>query len=425
MRVRTKTQARRARRTKSKRPSAAPVSRTAGSERDGPTGLIDLQRLAGNGAVTALVVQRQPAAAETTGHKTLRFGAQGIEVRELQLLLDQNSSVKLQLDGDGIFGPLTAKAVRQFQSTHPPLEADGVVGPKTWETLDGVKDEPQDDVAVARKIFQRGTEAFDRGDYAHAYDFYTRANELAPREQLTFDRAQCLRLLGGRREEAIALYEEYIAAGGKRSAEAQAYVDELKGPGQSGDPEVDKQNARALFNQGNELFTQGKYALAYDAFTKADETFHKPPILFDRAQCLRLLGAHRERAIALYEQYVAEGGERSDDANGFIADLKGPGKTGDDDLDTKAARELFMKGNVLFEAGNYGAAYDEFTKADETFHKPAIVFDRAQCLRKLGGRSAEAVALYEQYLTESPDGPSVREAEFFRDALREQGAQDK
>ena len=46
----------------------------------------------------------------------------------------------------------------------------------------------------------------DRGKYGHAYDFFTRAGELADRAALLFFRAQALRRLGGRREEAIALY---------------------------------------------------------------------------------------------------------------------------------------------------------------------------------------------------------------------------
>jgi peptidoglycan hydrolase-like protein with peptidoglycan-binding domain len=37
---------------------------------------------------------------------------------------------------DGLFGPITESAVRQFQRNNPPLVPDGIVGPKTWKALD-------------------------------------------------------------------------------------------------------------------------------------------------------------------------------------------------------------------------------------------------------------------------------------------------
>lgn len=56
----------------------------------------------------------------------MRKGSRGDAVRELQ--------VQLNLRVDGIFGPLTEEAVMEWQRAHG-LEADGIVGAKTWATL--------------------------------------------------------------------------------------------------------------------------------------------------------------------------------------------------------------------------------------------------------------------------------------------------
>lgn len=63
--------------------------------------------------------------------KTLRIGDRGDEVKLLQNIL--------KINADGVFGPVTAEAVREFQKIKG-LEIDGVVGPKTWAAL-GVPDD--------------------------------------------------------------------------------------------------------------------------------------------------------------------------------------------------------------------------------------------------------------------------------------------
>lgn len=64
-------------------------------------------------------------------HPTIRRGARGEAVKELQTLLTKDGS-KLAIDG--IFGPGTQSAVRSFQKRHG-LVVDGIVGPKTWGEL--------------------------------------------------------------------------------------------------------------------------------------------------------------------------------------------------------------------------------------------------------------------------------------------------
>lgn len=60
--------------------------------------------------------------------KTLKKGSRGEDVKLLQ--------EDLHLYPDGIFGKLTEEAVKQFQTAHG-LEADGVVGEKTWSLIMG------------------------------------------------------------------------------------------------------------------------------------------------------------------------------------------------------------------------------------------------------------------------------------------------
>ena len=67
----------------------------------------------------------------TVKHSTLRRGAKGEEVKELQTILAKDGS---SLEIDGIFGIGTLSAVKSFQKRHG-LDVDGIVGPKTWAEL--------------------------------------------------------------------------------------------------------------------------------------------------------------------------------------------------------------------------------------------------------------------------------------------------
>ena len=60
--------------------------------------------------------------------QTIRKGSRGGEVATLQRALN--------LIADGIFGPITDEAVRDFQRSRN-LATDGIVGPKTWAALLG------------------------------------------------------------------------------------------------------------------------------------------------------------------------------------------------------------------------------------------------------------------------------------------------
>ncbi len=76
----------------------------------------------GAGVVRPLI----PAVDARSSRPTLRRGDRGLNVRDLQ--------DKLKVTVDGIFGPMVEVAVRTFQRGKG-LVPDGIVGPKTWDSL--------------------------------------------------------------------------------------------------------------------------------------------------------------------------------------------------------------------------------------------------------------------------------------------------
>ena len=66
---------------------------------------------------------------------TLRKGSTGPYVVECQKELIWLGYDCGPTGADGIYGDKTAAAVKAFQKANPPLVADGICGPKTWEAL--------------------------------------------------------------------------------------------------------------------------------------------------------------------------------------------------------------------------------------------------------------------------------------------------
>jgi len=62
----------------------------------------------------------------TPSRRTIKLGSRGADVVYLQR--------RLGVSADGVFGPLTRRAVINFQKSHG-LAADGIVGPKTWKAI--------------------------------------------------------------------------------------------------------------------------------------------------------------------------------------------------------------------------------------------------------------------------------------------------
>lgn len=387
-----------------------------------PRGLLWLQRRAGNRAVTALVA-RKTAVAEAGPPAKLAWGSTGPAVTALQMHLNTLDEVKTELEVDAKYGPITTQAVREFQAAHPPLGKTGVADAATQAAIAEALTEDQNQEDVARKLYALGTKAYERRQFGHAYAFFTRVQELVDKPAITFSRAQALRRLGGRRQETIALYEDYIARGdGARNKDAELALAELRDPEKTGDADKDRATAKAIYDKAAAYYKAGDFAHASDQFARASTLVDAPAIAFSRAQALRRLGGHRQEAIELYEDYMTRGdGARKKDAELALADLRAPAKTGDEDKDRAAAKAIYDKGVALYNTGDFAHAYDEFSRAGEIVDLAAIRFSRAQALRRLGGRELEAQALYEVYIAVG-DGTRTQDAEQMLDLLQTHGA---
>jgi N-acetyl-anhydromuramyl-L-alanine amidase AmpD len=83
--------------------------------------------LNGEVAPIALIPAAEPAG---KARRTMRRGDTGTDVAELQNALG--------VEANGVFGPKTEAALREFQRTHR-MVPDGIVGPKSWAAIDASK----------------------------------------------------------------------------------------------------------------------------------------------------------------------------------------------------------------------------------------------------------------------------------------------
>jgi tetratricopeptide (TPR) repeat protein len=289
--------------------------------------VLRLQQTAGNTAVAQLL-QRAVAEAPTTKRKLVCWGVKGADVRYLQTRLNLAPEVTILLDVDGNFGRLTNAAVKQFQRKHPPLKPDGIVGEETWAAVEAIPDDPTDRNAMSTKYYEAAAVHYKAGHFGRAADFFEMASEWSVAPELVFNRAQALRQLGGRRKEAMALYEQFIAqVGDADSALARRLLGELRGPGKTGNADADPKAANDLYERAAAAYEKGRYGEALDLFEAAGEVEDAPELLFNRAQALRLLGGRRKDAMALYAAFIAKVGEQDSElARRLLAELTVPGQ---------------------------------------------------------------------------------------------------
>jgi tetratricopeptide (TPR) repeat protein len=396
----------------------AATDRPASRAAPGPqAGVLALQRAAGNRAVSGLVLARRAL--------LMQEGSSGPEVLELQMDLNALDDVETALELDGEFGRQTAKAVREFKSSHAPLKPDAIVDPATREAITMALDAPQDQRKLAAKVFALGAAAYKRKDYAHAFDYFRRAGELSDEPDIVFNQAQSLRMLGGRRKEAIALYEQYVERGtnGPRLVDALDFIGELSGPASTGDAAKDAETAKALHEKGLESVYGGDYRHALDFFEQASQLDDRQATTFNMALTLKAMGGRREEAIAMLRRFLQgpkTGGQLKKVFN-MLDELQDPGWGGDAQAQDRA-RTAFDKAATAYRRGEYGRASDYFGQAASIVDIPDLLFNRAQALRKMGGRGDDAMALYERYLAANPQGRHRADAERALRALRQFGA---
>lgn len=223
----------------------------ARSNGDSTAGIvIGLQRAYGNRAVAGLL-QRQPkegapeggggssagieqvgggTSASPTEQPMLRVGSSGAAVNQLQAILNTFGATP-PLAVDGQFGGGTRSGVVSFQREHG-LQADGIVGPKTWGALYGTqptfgKDTSQQPVPEGAAVgyetpdeewFALATRAkalVDAERFAEALPLLRRIYSLP--ELNASKRTNALRYIAicyhrlGQKEQAISAWEEFLA----------------------------------------------------------------------------------------------------------------------------------------------------------------------------------------------------------------------
>ena len=402
--------------------------------------VLGLQATAGNQAVQRLLQQdggeqvgavggsgAGPTEAKAEGKpKILRYGSRGEAVKRLQERLNLSGRAGPELNVDGIMGPLTTAAVREFQKEHPPLDVDGTVGLEVWAELERVGDQgaPMPG-ASAVDFYDKGQKLYSKGRYALAFDEFAKAYDLDSDPVYLFNMAQALRLVGGRRDEAVKMYERFLGTGPDK-ADADRATEEiakLKGPGPSGDAAKDAAKVDEIFETGRKLFNDNDFGRAYDEFTKAWDINHDPALLWNRAVAIRAMGGHRAQAIALYEQVLTVDvpEDKKAAAKQELKELRGPSPSGDAKKDETAEAEIFKDAQAAYEAEDWAAAYDGFTKAWQVTHSAEMVWNRAQALRLLGGRREEAIKLYQSVLTMAVPEETKKAARIFIAELKGPG----
>lgn len=379
--------------------------------------MLDLQRDAGNAAVTELVLQRR-AGGDTP---RLRKGARGPAVVKLQDLLN-DSGLAATVAVDGRFGAHTRVAVRRAQAKSA-IDVDGIVGPVTWSALRKAVEKRASAAAAGERAgaaakradaaWSLAAQAHSNGRWDAAMEGYaevvTQAADAGNQELV---RVAAVRLREARLKRPPTPYQDVVAGAG-------AATDERTG--ETADPSAAKRAlADAQVKEGKDAEALANYLAAY-AGKGGGATATVTEDAWSIAGCLHRLGRFDE-AVSWYRQASAGFSDADSDSFAVIVaartrealsrtaptptdqlkarymeQLRGGGE--DNAARTKLQARL-TEGEERYRAGDYDGAlavFHEVWKAAATFDVGMgdVMYVIALCHHRLG-RYQQAIEFYRQ-----------------------------
>lgn len=156
----------------------------------------------------------------------------------------------------------------------------------------------------AKTYFQQGTDHYKAGRYSDALKAFERVAQLNPRAEVFYNQAACLDKLG-RREEAIAKYQQYLtmAPDASDAGKVKTRIGQLQ--------EQMMTLAREAFDRGQAAFSKGNYRDAAIAFGEAYQHKALPQFLYNVATSLDKAG-DTEQAVRAYQRYLAASPDAAD-----------------------------------------------------------------------------------------------------------------
>ncbi len=342
--------------------------------------------------------------------------------------------------------------------------ADPDDGPITHTGIEGAQD-----------WGDRAYRYWDQGQWEKSRHAFAEAYKLWPVPTFLFNEGGCLERLG-RFDEAIAMYEAYLAdnpaetdldktrehlrklkeAHGHAAAPAgdpgePAKVGEAGGGGPAPatappaggqapeEPitETGQAGAQKWFDRATAAYIAKDYKKAYDSFMHAYDLLPRPEILYNAAAALEL-GVDVDGANAMYDRYLAEkpGAADSDQVRAHIAKVKQkpmpeavpdaePG--GDPPISetgAEGAQKWFDRATAAYIAKDYRKAYDSFMHAYHLLPRAQLIYNAAAAL-DMGGEADTAIAMYDRYLAEASGATDAAKVQKRIEKLKEKAAATK